>query len=380
MLEVRLVPEKIPALIGREVAIDVMAKSGDVLVAKGSELTLDLIEKLMRRDIRSVRIVPKADESIVEEKPLVPPVPPATPAPKASQPARPAAPAVPSIIEEPIFQAFAEEHGEKVDEVKQQLHNVLNGDDADTGLLNDITENIISRLNRRSDVLSYIRHLEDTNDIVFTHSVNVSMLCNLFGHWLKMNDEEIASLTVAGSLHDVGMTKVPKEILEKPGKLTNAEYAIMKEHTTMGYEILKYQDLPEEVKLAALEHHERIDGSGYPKGLTAGKISKFGSIVAICDIYDAMISKRQYRDLLSPFEVINTFEQKMYSGMDTKLLIVFLKNIAHTFLHSHVRLSDGRVGKVIFINNAHLSRPIVDCGGEFVDLAEHKKLLIERVF
>jgi HD-GYP domain-containing protein (c-di-GMP phosphodiesterase class II) len=137
--------------------------------------------------------------------------------------------------------------------------------------------------------------------------------------------------------------------------------------------------LPESVKLAALMHHEKLDGSGYPYGVKGSEISKYASIVTICDIYDAMISNRCYKEKLSPFHVIKTFEQGFYGYLHTEYLLVFLKNIAQTFLHSKVTLSDGREGVVVFINEKHLSRPIVQCGSEFVDLIEQADLNVSLV-
>ncbi|MCL2616556.1 MAG: HD domain-containing protein [Defluviitaleaceae bacterium] len=362
------------SLIGRVIAVDVLAPSGEVLCREQTTLTQDLVERFISRGVRKVTI-------ITDVKPVAKAAP-ATPVAPAPAPAVVAQPKVevPSVIEEAIFQSFSEERAEKVEVIKDQLHGIISGAKPDMELLHGLTSDIVGKLRRRSDVLSYIRHLEETDDIVFSHSINVSMLCNLFGHWLKMNDEEIVILTAAGALHDIGMAALPKSILKKTGKLTEQEHATMREHTSIGYDILKEQDLPEDVKLAALMHHERIDGTGYPQRLTADKINRYGSIVAICDIYDAMISKRHYRDALSPFTVIQTFEQKMYDSLDTAYLIVFLKNIAHTFLHSHVLLSDGRTGQVIFTNKAHLSRPMVLCGEDFVNLSERKDLSITKVY
>ena len=276
-----------------------------------------------------------------------------------------------TVIQTEEFQEFKAEYLQKVNEVKSQLVDISDGGHVDVEALYNSANDIMDTLGSKNDIFNYIRFMKQTDEATYGHCINVSMLCSLFGHWLGMKHREIVDLTAAGSLHDIGKTKIPVEVLCKKGRLTEKEFSLIKNHTVLGYDLLKGRgNLPEDIKSAALMHHERSDGSGYPHGRKSSEISKYASIVTICDIYDAMISNRCYKEKLSPFYVIKTFEQGSYGHLHTEFLLIFLRNIAHTFLHSKVTLTDGREGEVVFINEKNLSRPIVQCGSEFVDLME----------
>ena len=280
-----------------------------------------------------------------------------------------------AVIHTEEFQEFKVEYAQKVNEIKDQLIYISAGGDVDLDALHGSASDIMSTLESKNDVFNYIRFMKQTDEATYGHCINVSMLCSLFGYWLGLKQREVVDLTAAGSLHDIGKTKVPFDVLSKRGRLTEDEFSLIKNHTVLGYELLKDRgNLPDDIKLAALMHHERIDGSGYPHGKIGRDINRYASIVTICDIYDAMISNRCYKERLSPFYVIKTFEQGFYGHLHTEYLLIFLRNIAQTFLHSKVVLTDGSEGVVVFINEKHLSRPIVRCGSEFIDLMERTDL------
>lgn len=117
-------------------------------------------------------------------------------------------------------------------------------------------------------------------------------------------------------------------------------------------------------------HHERCDGSGYPLGLKTDKINRYAKLVAIADIYDAMTSARVYRGPLCPFKVIRIFEEEGFEKYDPRYVVTFLQNIADTYVQNEVLLSDGRKGQIILINKSMVSKPIVQCGGEVIDLSK----------
>jgi HD-GYP domain-containing protein (c-di-GMP phosphodiesterase class II) len=205
------------------------------------------------------------------------------------------------------------------------------------------------------------------------------MLCHIFGHWLHLPKDQIENLTVAGLLHDIGKTKIDDSILNKPGKLTAQEFEEIKKHSSIGYDMVKDQNIPYEIKMGILSHHEKYDGSGYPFGFKSDQIHDFGKIIAIADIYDAMTSERTYHKRYSPFKVIRMFEQEAYGLLDTKYLYVFLENIAHNYLGNSVRLSSGEVGKIVFIHNNHPSRPIIQLDNVMLDLQNEQDIDIEEI-
>ena len=191
-----------------------------------------------------------------------------------------------------------------------------------------LLEDIVRKEECKKEILHHMRLMKSFDKETFHHCVNVSLLCSRFGKWLHMNEDDIASLTIAGLLHDIGKTAIPKSILCKKGKLTNAEFDVMKTHTTKGYMLIKSMDLHEDIKLSTLTHHEKTDGTGYPLGLISSRINKFSCIVSICDIYDALTTDRCYRKKLSPFKAIQTLETYKHDGLKAEYLAVFLLNVA----------------------------------------------------
>ena len=154
------------------------------------------------------------------------------------------------------------------------------------------------------------------------------------------------------------LTKARDEILLKPGKLTKEEFEVIKKHTVYGYEILNNFKILESTKRAALLHHEKFDGSGYPFGYTADKIDDISAIITIADVYDAMTSKRCYRDGMCPFDVIEDFEYDGISKYHPKYIGMFLKKIASSYIGSTVLLTNGKKAKIIFVTEKY-SRPTV---------------------
>lgn len=284
------------------------------------------------------------------------------------------------IKEKQEFIEFETKYVESLDKTKEFLCNIGDGAKINKDDLYSLVNETIDMIDCKSDLFSYFGNLKQTNDPTYQHSINVSILCNLFARWLGMSEQEIQDLTVAGLLHDIGKVKIPKEILEKEGKFTEGEYSVMKMHTLYGYDIVsEREDLSDHIKNAVLMHHEKVNGSGYPYGYTGEKIDNYAKIVAICDIYDAMTSSRSYRDKLCPFKVIEEFELGSFGILDTEYLFVFLQNIAYTYVGSWVVLNDGSTAEVVFINNSNMSRPIVKQGDEFVDLSRNKNRYVESM-
>lgn len=230
------------------------------------------------------------------------------------------------------------------------------------------------------NVLDMLHNLRQYDDMTYVHSINVSLLCTVFARWLKMDEHETRLATVCGLLHDIGKVSIPDIIIKKPGKLSDSEYSIVKKHTLEGYNVLRHQDVPESVMNAALMHHERCDGSGYPFGIRNSKIDSFAKMVAIADVYDAMTSARIYRGPMCPFKAIELFESEGLQKYDTHFIMTFLENIVNSYMLQRVRLSDDTVGDIIFINRSALARPTIKCpDGSFIDLSERPDLAIEEI-
>ena len=153
---------------------------------------------------------------------------------------------------------------------------------------------------RNADALLTLCKLRRHDAYTFTHGVNVSVLATAFGVSLGLSREDLQELGLAGLYHDLGKTGIPDAILNKPGRLTEAEYVRVKQHPALGGKLLAGLGLSEGVLRGVIEHQERFDGSGYPRGLSGAAIHKWGRVLALADVYDALTSRRSYKRALLP--------------------------------------------------------------------------------
>ena len=227
-------------------------------------------------------------------------------------------------------------------------------------------------------IMAMMLNIQELDASTFQHCVNVAIISRVCGGWIGIDDvNELDVLTMCGLYHDIGKSLVPHQILTKPGKLSDDEFARMAEHPLLGYNLLMDAELDRRIKLAALQHHERNDGSGYPYGLSKDFISPFSKIVAITDVYDAMTADRCYRAGICPFEVIAQFQREDKAKYDQHILQVFLENIANSYIGTGVLLSDNTRGVISMINTKALASPLVKLDdGTFVDMKERTDLFI----
>jgi putative nucleotidyltransferase with HDIG domain len=285
-----------------------------------------------------------------------------------------------SIRESEEFKQFNNRFMESVDNFKTLLNNINTEDKSlDVSTMLEHTNNILSSTRNGIHVFDMLHCIRDYDDSTYVHSINVSLIASVLGHWLKLPQEEIDLLMLSGLLHDIGKLALPPEIINKQDKLTDAEFAEVKTHTLKGYQILKNKDIDERVKYVALMHHERCDGSGYPNGFHANHIHPFAKIIAIADVYDAMTSARVYRPSLCPFEAISVFESEGLQKFDPQYLMTFLEEVVQSYVGKRVRLSNKVEGEIRLINSHSLSRPLVQTENGFIDLSKEKDLVIEAI-
>jgi len=233
---------------------------------------------------------------------------------------------------------------------------------------------------RNNDVLMRLKQLEESDDYTFQHSLRVSMLASMIGKWLGYSRNELYDICEAGLLFDIGKLKVPDVLLEKRGRLDKQEFELVKKHAQLGYTVLlRTQGVSQDVKFAALQHHERMDGSGYPLRLRAGQIHEFAKIIMVCDIYDAMISNRIYRAKLSPFEAAEYIAWNSGSTLDSRICYIFLSNLAEYYVGKNCVLSNGEAGTVAYVDVNYPTRPVVRVGNRFVDLSKDRGLTIAEI-
>ena len=206
----------------------------------------------------------------------------------------------------------------------------------------------------------------------YAHSVNVAVISCIMGFGLKMNEEQLEQLVMAGLLHDLGKQAIPTEILNKHDRLTNEEYEIMKTHAQLSYELIKERwDISSQVKVAVRYHHENVDGSGYPDGIDGDSMTIFTKILHVADVYDALVSKRPYKEPYSPYEAC---EYLMGAGgilFDPKVVEALLSYVPFYPMGTQVTLSDGREAIIVDNTGVRNLRPLLRLlDGTMLDLQD----------
>ncbi len=195
---------------------------------------------------------------------------------------------------------------------------------------------------------------------LYHHSVNVALFALGVGLGLKLSEEQLLDLGIGALLHDVGKLRIPEKVLKKPGRLTDAEYAEMKLHTQFGYELLlNDHELHGPARLISYEHHERLDGTGYPRGLAGSDIHLFGRITSVVDVYEALTANRVYRPAYLPHEALELILGGGGTQFDPVVVEGFVDTISIYPVGMTVELSSGYRGVVIHSPRRQTQRPVV---------------------
>lgn len=264
--------------------------------------------------------------------------------------------------------------------LKSNLNNIIAKDkEVNASEMIDQVDVIIAHCRNGIHLFDMLHCMRESDDLTYIHSLNVALISNILGRWLKLSKEDLDILTLGGLLHDIGKLLIPPKILLKNSTLTDSEYSIIKTHPIRGYQLMSKKGLNKHVLNAILMHHERCDGSGYPSGLKDSRIDPFAKIIAIADVYDAMTSSRVYRAALCPFEAISIFETEGLQKYDPHYIMTFLEEIVQSYIGNQVRLSNKQIGEIVMINKQALSKPVVQVGDKFIDLSKDHSVSIEAI-
>ncbi len=335
---------------------DIYNLGNQLIAARGAVLTDNIITKLQYYSVLCVYV----EEDVPAEAAVIPEV-------------------HSWVVDTKEFHEFQKQYDSDVEAFRNDLNDIVEKNVK--GDIDHMYEGVqkLASAGNSLNVLEMMRNLRKYDDCTYTHAVNVALICNILARWLGFTEQEVELASMCGLLHDIGKLKMPSEIIKKPGPLTDEEYAIIKNHTIEGYRILSAKGIDQHICNSALMHHERCDGTGYPYGLNGNRIDHYAKLVAIADIYDAMTARRVYRGPLSPFEVIQIFEDEGLYRYDTQYIITFLQRVADSYMNAQVRLNDGREGTIIYINRQEIGRPTIQCGSMIVDLRREKGLKIAQM-
>ena len=353
---------------GMVLSRDVVHSDGHLIAPTGTKIDIDLMSKISSYHILEISVT---DAPVAEEPPV-----------HENEPDDESGKIMyfEKIRESKDFKVFQNDYNDTVNTLKSNLTDIVEGKkplQPDELLENSMLIMAKNTNNLRMfDMLHSLRH---HGDMTYAHCVNVALIASILGQWLHYSEEDVKALTLAGLLHDIGKISIDEAVLNKPGKLTPEEFEIIKGHAKAGYQCIKETDIHVRIKEACLLHHEKCDGSGYPFGLKSSQIPPMAKIVTIADIYDAMTANRVYRGAVCPFDVVRIMEQDCFSKLDPTFALPFLRNVVSSYIHTNVKLSDGRVGEVILLNDRDLSRPTVKCGSSFIDLSKTPDLTIKAI-
>jgi len=240
------------------------------------------------------------------------------------------------------FTAAVSVHGRSVEVVRGIMEALANNTPLDGQAATDVSRDIAGSVARNRDALICLAKLHDEGEYSFRHSVSVSAIAAAFGDYLGLGRPQVGELALAGLMHDVGKALSPKDLLVKPEALSAEEQARLKHHPIESCAAVSARmDVPQQVLRAIAEHHERFDGSGYPRGIKASEQSYYGQILAIADVFDALTQDRPYKARLMPDKAMSVMFAMRGKDFEPKLLEHFVKCVGLYTVGSLVRLSSG---------------------------------------
>lgn len=335
---------------------NIFSADGLLLLNAGSILNRNYINRLKRLDISSVYV----DNSLLTDI------------------------EAPEIIQE-------ETRVKAIATVKQSFNKLQTVCRIDIGQLQQVANRIVDETIQNRHTMVHLADIRTHDDYTFGHSVNVCVLAVVTGLHLGYHTDQLRTLALGAMLHDIGKLSVPLEILNKPGRLTEDEMSIMKQHSGYGFSILQQQTdyIPLLAAHIAFQHHEKYNGTGYPRHLKGDHIHEFARIVAIADVYDAITADRPYRKCLPAHKAYEWIMVLSGQHFDPYILSVFLSHIAAYPIGTFVRLTNGEIGVVTKVSPKLSTRPqlriLTDTSGQLLsrpvelEMLEHLTLFIDKV-
>lgn len=318
-----------------------------ILIARGTILNNYLIDSLQKLGINGVYIREGEEEQLPETQPPQTPV---------------------SAIAKNNISKYREEDPAKVKltesvrkRVSEGIQYLYNNSDSEnfTSTTNSITQNLMKAINDNAAIAVDINALKTSDEYTFKHSVDVATMSMIIAKKQGLKQEDIYNIGIAGLLHDMGKSKIPLEILNKPARLNDDEFAIMKQHSYLGYEILKGKnEFPAAISFAVLQHHEKMNGKGYPMGVTKEKITPYAKILSVVDVYDALVTERPYKKAFSQRTAVEMI-MSMTEELDITAMKSFLSSVILYPVDSTVQLSNGEEARVVKNHPEAVLRPTV---------------------
>ncbi|RWZ54749.1 HD-GYP domain-containing protein [Halobacillus fulvus] len=277
---------------------------------------------------------------------------------------------------------FHDQYMEAVQSYKKWFEDWRGGMPVDIHAIRQTMVPLLERVIESKWEVFLLHHFSSSKDYIYHHSVAMGLITGYLAYKMDEDYGTWIQAGLAGMLSDSGMSRINPRLLEKETTLREAEFEEVKKHPTYSYRMVEHvPSLSPGAKLAVLQHHERLDGSGYPLGLPKDKLHPFSQIIAVSDMYHAMTSERMYRKKQSPFKVLEEIEKEQFGRHDHQIVQVFIKEMTDYGPGTGVLLSDGRKGNIVFVDSNQPIRPMVrmEEDEEILALSEHLDLYIEEV-
>jgi HD-GYP domain-containing protein (c-di-GMP phosphodiesterase class II) len=341
---------------GMVVARNVFNSDGKVLLAAGMTLKQSYIKRIKNLGIQTIYI---KDKNIGDLE-------------------------IPDVISEETRVAT-------IKTVKSVFTEIQSAKKVDIEPIQAIVNNILDELLQNKNILIHLTDVRCYDDYTFGHSVNVCLLSLLTGMSLGYSHQQLHWLGIGALLHDLGKTLIDWDVINKTSKLTSEEYEEVKKHAEYGFDILRQiPGIPLLSAHVAYQHHEKYDGSGYPRRLAGKEIQEFARITAVADVYDALLADRPYRLGYSNHKALEILTSSIESSFDPAVMAAFVENIAVFPIGSIVQLSTGEIGVVVDVHRGQQAKPIIrllfSSTGEKIetyreiDLGKLTSIYISRIF
>ncbi|OIK05394.1 HD-GYP domain, c-di-GMP phosphodiesterase class II (or its inactivated variant) [Bacillus sp. OV322] len=284
--------------------------------------------------------------------------------------------------EEGSDSTFLTQYLKAVQAYKKLFKNWQAGSIADVAKVRSIIIPLFEKFLENPQELVSLHHYCSKEDYLYHHAISMGIICGFIAKKMNYELADIMQITMGGCLADCGMAKIPPKILDKKTSLTSEEYEEIRKHPIYSLRMLQNTPiLKETVKYAIVQHHERLDGSGYPAGRNGKEPHSFSRIVAVADVYHAMTSERIYRNKQSPFKVMEMILQDDFGKFDITVVKTLLECVTTYTIGSRVRLSNGYTAEIIFIDAHSQTRPLVKAAdsGEIINLGKTRELFIEEI-
>lgn len=285
------------------------------------------------------------------------------------------------VVKQVQQSSFQSQYEEAVQKIKIEFQKWESGINPDIAVIRSIIVPLLEQLQQPDRELAFLTAVATKKDYIYHHSIAVGLLAYAIGEKMNLSIGEKIQIGIAGTLIDCGMAKMPPSILNEEGSLTTKEYNEVKKHPVYSYQMINESLLLRtEMKLAILQHHERLDGSGYPRGEKQDRITLYAQILGIADVYHARISDRIYRSKESPYKVLESFKKK-YGTFNAEIINALYEVVGRLSIGTKVKLSNGEEGVIVYLDKSEPFRPAVKltANESIVELTKMRTLSIKEI-